>query len=107
MMWLMSGEHWVVVTFGGSDEQMPVGWMDQLLPTEMAAIEALESADVGTIDGNEIGDGTYELYFVGDDREEVWEVLAPIFEDAPIPWSRVELRLELEDPDPIVLLPGA
>lgn len=101
----MSSEQWVVVTFGGSENAMPEGWMDILLPTEMKAVEALETSGVGYIDGNDVGGYSYALYFVGEDRNDVWSVLAPIFDEAPIRWSHVELRTTLEDPDPIILLP--
>jgi hypothetical protein len=99
----VSNEEWVIVSFQGSEEEMPGNWLNALLPTEMAAIEALESADIGTIDGNDIGDHEYQLYFVGDDRHAVWEVLAPIFAEAPVAWSRVELRRNFEDPNPDVI----
>lgn len=100
----MDEEQWVVVTFGGADEALPIGWMDALLPAEMAAVEALETSGLGYIDGNEIGDHGYELYFVGSDRHAVWGVLEPELRDAPVPWTRVELRTHLEDVDPIVLV---
>lgn len=100
-------DEWVVVTFGGATEALPVGWMDQVLPIEGAAIEALEESGVGYIDGNEIGGHGYELYFVGEDRHAVWSALEPVFRGSPIPWTRVELRDELEDPNPVVLTPDS
>lgn len=99
-------EQRVVVAFGGSDDAMPVGWMDRLLPVEEAAIEALEGSGLGSIDGNEIGDHGYELYFVGNDRHAMWAALESVLRESPVPWTRVELRVDLEDPDPIVLVPG-
>jgi hypothetical protein len=101
----VDAEQWVVVTFGGAEEPMPAGWMDALLPVEMAAVEALEGSGLGTIDGNEIGQYEYELYFVGSDAADMWEVLAPVFEEAPVAWTRVELRDGLEDPAPTVVVP--
>ena len=101
----MSGQQWVIVTFSGSDQIMPIGWMDALLPTEMAAIEALEAADVGYIDGNDVGQHEYQLYFVGNDRHVVWGTIEPAFTAAPIRWTRVELRRDFDDSEPEVLLP--
>lgn len=94
-----------MVTFGGAHDALPFGWMELLQPTEEAAIEALEESGVGYIDGNEIGDHGYELYFVGDDGHAVWSVLEPVLRDSPVPWTRVELRTGLEDPNPIVVTP--
>ena len=96
---------WVVLTFSGAEDAFPVGWMDALLPLEEAAIDALAESGTGDIDGNEIGEHGYELYFVGEDRHAVWATIEPIFRDSPVPWSKVELRSSLEDSDPIVLLP--
>jgi len=101
----VSEEQWVVVTFGSAEEEMPAGWMDALLPVEMEAAEALEESGLGYIDGNEIGDYSYELYFVGSDARAMWEVIAPSFARAPVAWTRVELRDSLEDADPTVLEP--
>jgi hypothetical protein len=101
----MENEQWVVVTFGGAEEPMPSGWMEALLPVEMAAVEALEESDLGTIDGNDIGQHEYQLYFVGSDAAAMWHVLAPVFEGAPVAWARVELRNGLEDPAPSILMP--
>lgn len=94
---------WVVVTFDGTDQEFDAGVMDALLETEVAADEALQSADAGWIDGNEIGNHQYDIYFAGYDREAMWRVLEPIFEEAPMAWTRVELRAGLEDPAPRVL----
>lgn len=76
-----------------------------LLDTERAAERALRKSGVGVIDGNEVGQGIYELYFVGHDGEEMWRVLGPVLASAPLQWSRVELRRGLRDEDPQVLVP--
>lgn len=102
---MAGGDDWVVVSFADDAETMPVGAMDLLLDTEMAADEALADAGAGFIDGNEIGDGSYDLYFVGDDSAEMWRVLEPVFAEAPVPWTSVQLLDGLEDPDPTVLQP--
>ncbi|GLI28526.1 hypothetical protein ARHIZOSPH14_27680 [Agromyces rhizosphaerae] len=94
---------WVVVSFEG-DEQFDLGLMDALLPTELEADSALNRAGAGRIDGNDIGDHGYELYFVGDDADEMWEILGPVFAEAPVRWTGVELRDGLEDPSPTVIV---
>lgn len=98
-------DHWVVVTFGGTEGQFDLDTMGSMLETEVAADEALQAAEAGWIDGNDIGDYQYDLYFVGHDREEMWSLLKPIFASAPIEWSRVELRDGLNDPSAVVLTP--
>lgn len=95
-------QEWVVITFTGTDE-FPADAMDALLATELAADEALSAAGAGMIDGNEIGDGMYQLFFVGVDRHRMWGLLEPVFADAPIPWSRVELFTSLEGESEVVL----
>ena len=95
-----SADHWVVVTYDVVDEDPA---MMLLLDSELAADEALQAAGAGFIDGNEVGQGTYDMYFVGSDREELWSVLEPILADAPESWVRVEMRDGLEDQTPIIL----
>lgn len=97
------GDDWVVVVFDDTDLEFDLGIMDALLETELAADDALTEAGVGMIDGNEVGDHSYELYFVGGEGEAMWRVLEPVFEDAPVPWTRVEIRSGLEDETPRVL----
>jgi hypothetical protein len=101
----MEPDHWVVVTFGGTEAQFDLDTMGSMLATELAADEALQAAEAGWIDGNDVGDYQYDLYFVGYDREEMWALLEPVFESAPIEWSRVELRDGLSDPSAVVLTP--
>lgn len=98
-------DHWVVVTFEDTADTFDLETMDDLLETELSADEALRSAGIGWIDGNEVGEHQYDLYFVGTDREEMWGILKPIFASAPIPWSRAELRAGSEDGVPIVIQP--
>jgi hypothetical protein len=97
------GDAWVVVTYAVADDDDPT--MLQLLPTETAADEALQDAGVGSIDGNEVGQGVYDMYFVGDDAQDMWTVLEPVLAAAPVRWQKVELRDSLEDSDPQVLSP--
>lgn len=97
------GDAWVVVMFENRDDAFDLDLMDALLETEMAADSALAEADAGWIDGNDVGDHGYELYFVGDDPQVMWTALEPVFAAAPVPWTRVELRQGLEDEAPEVL----
>ena len=94
---------WVVVSFEETGERFDFNLMEVLLETETAADEALLGSDLGFLDGNDIGDHQYELYFAGSDREAMWKILEPVFERAPVPWTRVELRSELEDTSPRVI----
>lgn len=94
---------WVVVTYAVSDDDDPA--MLTLLSTETAADDALQDAGAGSIDGNEVGQGVYDMYFVGDDAQDMWTVLEPVLASAPLRWQKVELRDGLEDPDPQILTP--
>lgn len=96
---------WVVVTYDDTVETFDVNVMDSLLETELAADEALQAAGAGYIEGNDIGQRQYNLYFIGKDATQMWSILEPIFEAAPVHWSSVELRSGLDDPDPVVLGP--
>lgn len=96
-------DDWVVLTFAETDQQFDVDVMDALLEYELAADDALAAAGAGGIDGNDVGDYQYTVYFVGADRDVIWRLLEPIFADAPIPWTRVELREEFEDESPDVI----
>jgi hypothetical protein len=93
---------WVVVTYVAETPGRELEAMKALLKTELAADQALRDAGAGLIDGNEVGQGEYDLYFVGRDREAMWQVLRPVFDDAPVAWRRVELRHGLDDKDPTV-----
>jgi hypothetical protein len=97
------GDAWVVVTYAVAADDDPA--MLTLLSTETAADDALQDAGVGRIDGNEVGQGDYDMYFVGDDAQDMWTVLEPVLASAPVRWQKVELRDSLEDPDPQVLSP--
>lgn len=85
-------------------ERFDLGLMDALLETELAADEALGLADAGAIDGNDVGEHGYELYFTGDDPTVMWRVLEPVFAAAPVGWTRVELRNGLDDASPTVFV---
>lgn len=95
-----ASDAWVVVKFEERGVDFDLSLMESMLETELAADEALAAADAGWIDGNDVGAGEYVLYFVGVDAERMWEVLEPVFDDAPVMWTRVELRNGLEDPSP-------
>ncbi len=96
---------WVTVTFAGTNDEFDLGVMDALADTETAADEALQSSGAGWIDGNDIGEHEYNLYFNGYDRAVMWGILEPIFADAPLSWSRVELRGGLDTDEPTVITP--
>lgn len=100
----VDSDDWVIVKFQGQ-ENSDGDLMDALLETEIAADRALQDAGIGSIDGNEVGDGGYEIYFVGQDREAMWAILRPIVDQAPIPWSTAELRQGLDDKSPQVVTP--
>ncbi|WOP17507.1 hypothetical protein [Raineyella sp. LH-20] len=95
-------DDWVVLTFRGTEE-VDDQLMAALEQTEHEADEALQRAGVGAIDGNEIGDHEYQLYFVGKDRDEMWRILRPVVDRAPVAWERAELRHTLDDPQPWVV----
>lgn len=94
---------WVVVSFEDRPEEFDVDLMDALLETELKADEALAEANAGWIDGNDVGANGYELYFVGSDVDSLWSALEPVFAEAPVAWTRVELRNGLEDPAPRII----
>lgn len=97
-----SDEAWVVVTYAVVDDDPA---MLRLLPVETAADEALQAARARYIDGNEVGQGVYDMYFVGTDAREMWDLTELALAKAPVPWQRVELRDGLEDPEPTVITP--
>lgn len=97
-------DDWVIVKFQGH-ESFDGDVMDALLETEIAADRALRDAGIGTIEGNEVGVGGYEIYFVGQDREAMWAILLPIVDSAPVLWSTAELRRGLDDKSPQVITP--
>ena len=94
---------WVVVTYA-DDETMPISIMDALKDTELEASAALDRTGVGFMDGNDIGDGEYQLYFGGQDREAVWRIVQPILDRAPVKWDKATLSTSNDDDDPTVLV---
>lgn len=99
----LDSDDWVIVTYADTEDRFDGSVMDALLDTELAADAALQDAGAGSIDGNEIGENQYDLYFIGEDRETMWHILEPVFAAAPLPWSRAELRDGLEDTSPQVI----
>lgn len=96
-------EDWVIVFFEFSGDDTEIDVMDALLATEIELDAALVEQGLGWIDGNEVGQGSYDLYFNGDDHDEMWGVLKPILATAPMKWTRVELRDSLEGPATVEL----
>lgn len=101
-----AADDWVVVHFASNSEYSADDAFRQLEDTEYAADDALSDDGLGLIDGNEVGADSYDIYFVGFDRDHMWEALAPIFAAAPLQWTSVELYDGLEDPDPITFSSG-
>lgn len=93
-------DDWVVITYDVQDEDPG---MLKMLRTEMAADSALQAAGAGYIDGNEVGQGTYEMYFVGKHRIHGGKIVKPILDDAPVAWTKAELLDGLDDESPIVI----
>lgn len=95
-------DHWVIVSYDVVEDDPA---MMQLLDTELTADAALQAAGVGAIDGNEVGQGVYDMYFFGTDREAMWAIIEPILDDAPAEWTKAELRDGLDDDAPIIVEP--
>jgi len=101
-----AADDWVVVHFASNSEYSAGDAFRQLEDTEYAADDALNDDGLGLIDGNEVGGDSYDIYFVGFDRDHMWEALAPVFAAAPLQWTSVELYDGLEDPDPVTFSSG-
>lgn len=93
----------VLVVFALQDEFGPENLLDVMWPLEDRAMTAIESAGLGYLDGNEVGDSEYSLYFFGDDREAMWKLLEPIMSTAPYPLARVELWPPGREAEPLVI----
>lgn len=100
----VEGQAWVVVMFEDRPKRFDDDLMKVLLDTELAADRALLAAGAGAIDGNDVGQHGYELYFAGHDAETMWKVLEPVFARAPVPWTRVELYSHGLDAKPTKVL---
>lgn len=100
----MEGEAWVVVMFENRPKRFDGDLMKALVDTELAADQALIAAGAGIIDGNDVGEHGYELYFAGQDAETMWKILEPVFAKAPVRWTRVELYSHGLDTQPTRVL---
>lgn len=94
---------WVVVTFADTSDRFDLEVFGAMIGYELAADAALQAAGVGWIDGNEIGNYQYDLYFSGTDSAAMWKVLEPVFAEAPLQWTSVELRDGLDDQEPTII----
>ena len=74
----------VKLDFEIPDDMDPVAFMDTTLDFELQADAALQAVDLGYLDGNEIGEGQYSLYFYGPDSTSMWEVIQPPSHELPI-----------------------
>lgn len=99
----LSTEDLVVVVFALDSEFGGEDLLDAMWPVEEEALAAIEDAGLGYLDGNDVGAGEYSLYFYGDDRARMWELLEPIMRTAPVPLARVELWPSGEGTEPEVL----
>ncbi len=96
---------WVVVTFADRNDRFDLEVLGAMIEYELAADAALQVAGVGWIDGNDIGNYQYDLYFSGTDSAAMWEILEPVFAEAPLQWTSVELRDGLDDENPRIITP--
>lgn len=100
-------EDLVLVVFALDAEFGDENVLETMWPVEQEALIAIERSGLGYLDGNEIGASEYALYFYGDDRAAMWELLEPILRKAPIEIARVELWPPGADAEPEVLTFGA
>ena len=88
---------WVVVSY---DVPKDYPALMVLLDTEREVDRALHRSGAGVINGNEVGQGRYDLYLVGADREELWDLVEPILADAAVQLDprRAPRRAERQGP---------
>jgi hypothetical protein len=81
-------------------EGMDAGaFMDSTLDFEIAADELLRSSDLGYLDGNEIGQAEYSLYFYGPDSTSMWELIEPLTDEFKVRPTRAYLSdSEVQEP---------
>lgn len=77
---------------------------DALLSLELEAGDALMAAGMGYLDGNGSDGVVYDVFFMGPDHEAMWQVIEPIYDDAPIAWSTVSMWASDDDAEPAVEL---
>jgi len=58
---------------------------EDLFKLEDELIEAIDNAQAGEFDGNEIGGGYFTLFMYGPSAEALWEVAAPVLKRFPMP----------------------
>ncbi|WP_414172145.1 hypothetical protein [Clavibacter tessellarius] len=83
-------DDWVVLRFAAGADGSAYEAFASLAATEAAGDDALQLLEAGAIDGNAFGDDSYDVHYAGSDRRLMWEVLEPIFQDAPVAWTSVE-----------------
>ncbi|WP_445442330.1 hypothetical protein [Clavibacter sp. km1a] len=96
-------DDWVVLRFAAGPDASAYEAFESLAATEAAGDDALQLLEAGRIDGNEFGEDSYDVHFVGYERGIMWSVLEPIFAGALVPWTSVELRRGFEDQAPVVV----
>ena len=94
----------IIVTFTDlPDADDDAAW-EALLDLELEAGEALVAAGLGYLDGNGSDGVVYGVFFYGSDHEAMWEVVEPVYADAPVAWSAVRMWASSEDVEPAVEL---
>jgi hypothetical protein len=59
--------------------------LDEVFALEEALIEAIDAADAGTFDGNEVGGGEVVLFMYGPDAEVLFAAVEPVLREASLP----------------------
>ena len=96
-------DDWIIVHFADNPRYSSADAFDRLENTEFAADDALAATGEGWLDGNEVGGESYDLYFFGYEKSRMWAVLEPVFDEAPLAWTSVELLDDLDDPTPTII----
>lgn len=67
---------------------------DLVMDLEEKVEDALAASGVGELDGNDVGQGEYNIYMYGPDADRVWEVAEPVISASgfPIPAGSSVLR---------------
>jgi len=55
-------------------------------------VEALEEADAGELDGNEVGEGFFTIYMYGPGALRMWNAIAPVLGDLTAPVGSYVLK---------------
>ncbi|QCR18740.1 hypothetical protein [Agrococcus sp. SGAir0287] len=100
----VQGDASIVMTFTDVPAADDEAAWEALTTLEMEAGVALVDAGVGYLDGNGSDGVVYDVFFYGLDHEAMWDVVEPIYADAPIAWSSVTMWDSFEATEPAVEL---